>query len=137
MKHLVVYGNREVITEGGSWYKAALSFWQVEEVITWRIVRGGERSVIEGFFGENEGSTTSIAISPLGSTTSSWMTVFNRACRGPWRSSSTSPKFYPKLLRLENVVLTPNVGSATVATNVGWPDRRFRGIGCPPGETGA
>ena len=38
MKHLVVYGNREVITEGGSWYKAAFSFWQVKGVITWRIV---------------------------------------------------------------------------------------------------
>ena len=43
---------REVITEGGSWYKVAFSFWWVEGKITWRIVRGGKRSVIEGFFGE-------------------------------------------------------------------------------------
>ncbi len=39
---------REVITDGGGWF----SFWQVEGKVTWRIVRGGERSVIEGFFGE-------------------------------------------------------------------------------------
>ena len=39
------------ITDGG-WLWAAFSFWQVEGKITWRIVRGGERSVIEGFFGE-------------------------------------------------------------------------------------
>ncbi len=52
MKHLVVYGNREVITEGGSWYKVAFSFWQVEGVIRWRMIKGGERSVLEWFFGE-------------------------------------------------------------------------------------
>ena len=41
-----------VITDGGPWYKAAFSFWQVEGKITWRVVWGGERSVIEGSFGE-------------------------------------------------------------------------------------
>ena len=34
------------------WLWAAFSFWQVEGKIRWRVVRGGERSVIEGFFGE-------------------------------------------------------------------------------------
>ena len=55
LEHLVeAYGEwpKEVITDGGPWYRAAFSFWQVEGKITWRAVRGGERSVIEGFFGE-------------------------------------------------------------------------------------
>ncbi len=30
----------------------AFSFWQIEGRISWKVVRGGERSVIEGFFGE-------------------------------------------------------------------------------------
>ena len=34
------------------WLWVAFSFWQVEGKIRWRGVRGGERSVIEGFFGE-------------------------------------------------------------------------------------
>ena len=54
LEHLVeAYGEwpREVITDGGLLW-AAFSFWQVEGKITWRVVRGGERSVIEGFFGE-------------------------------------------------------------------------------------
>jgi len=41
-----------VITDGGPWYRAAFSFWQVEGVIRWRVIKGGERSVIERFFGE-------------------------------------------------------------------------------------
>ncbi|RLE29641.1 hypothetical protein DRJ27_04385, partial [Candidatus Acetothermia bacterium] len=55
LEHLVeAYGEwpKEVITDGGPWYRAAFSFWQVEGKITWRVVRGGERSVLEGFFGE-------------------------------------------------------------------------------------
>ncbi len=40
-----------MITNGG-WLWAAFSFWQVEGVIRWRVIKGGERSVIEGFFGE-------------------------------------------------------------------------------------
>jgi len=54
LEHLVeTYGQwpKLVITDGG-WLWAAFSFWQVEGKITWRVVRGGERSVIEGFFGE-------------------------------------------------------------------------------------
>ncbi len=54
-EHLVEgYGEwpREVITDGGSWYRAAFSFWQIEGRISWKVVRGGGRSVIEGFFGE-------------------------------------------------------------------------------------
>ncbi len=54
-EHLVEgYGEwpREVITDGGSWYRAAFSFWQIEGRINWKVVRCGGRSVNEGFFGE-------------------------------------------------------------------------------------
>ena len=54
LEHLVgTYGQwpKLVITDGG-WLWAAFSFWQVEGKITWKVVRGGERSVLEGFFGE-------------------------------------------------------------------------------------
>ncbi len=54
LEHLVeAYGKwpKHMINDGG-WLWAAFSFWQVEEVITWRVVRGGKRAVIEGFFGE-------------------------------------------------------------------------------------
>ena len=55
LEHSVkAYGEwpKEMITEGGSWYRVAFSVWQVEGLIAWRVVRGGERSAIEGFFGE-------------------------------------------------------------------------------------
>ncbi len=59
---------REVITDGGSWYRAAFLFWQIEGRISWKVVRGGGRSVVEGFFGEflNGGSRTSTGTSPQG-----------------------------------------------------------------------
>ncbi len=86
---------REVITDGGGWLWAVFSFWQVEGKITWRIVRGGKRSVIEGFFGEFlkrrlkdfdcyvparglDSLRRCFGPSP-GSTTSSWMAIFDRA----------------------------------------------------------
>ena len=54
LEHLVeAYGKwpKHMITDGG-WLWAAFSFWQVKGVIRWRVIKGGERSVIEGFFGE-------------------------------------------------------------------------------------
>ncbi|MDQ7039296.1 MAG: hypothetical protein Q9N26_08925, partial [Aquificota bacterium] len=41
-----------MITDGGPWYRTAFSFWEIEGKIRWRVIRGGVRSVIEGFFGE-------------------------------------------------------------------------------------
>ena len=63
LEHLVeAYGKwpKHMITDGG-WLWAAFSFWQVEGVIRWRVIKGGERSVIEGF----------------------WMDIFNRVPL-PW-----------------------------------------------------
>ena len=51
LEHLVeAYGKwpKRMITNGG-WLWPAFSFWQVEGVIRWRVIKGG---VIEGFFGE-------------------------------------------------------------------------------------
>jgi len=55
LKHLAeAYGSwpKEVITDGGSWYRAAVPLWSWKEKFLWRVVRGGLRSSIEGFFGE-------------------------------------------------------------------------------------
>lgn len=43
---------KEVIIDGGRWYRAAFSFWQIEGKMRWAVVGGGARSVIKGFFGE-------------------------------------------------------------------------------------
>lgn len=57
---------KEVVTDGGGWYSAAFSFWRVERKITWRVVRGEQRSVIQGSSGSSssersETSTTAIS----------------------------------------------------------------------------
>ena len=55
LKHLAqAYGSwpKEVITDGGSWYRAAVPVWNWKKEFLWRVVRGGLRSSIEGFFGE-------------------------------------------------------------------------------------
>jgi transposase-like protein len=54
LEHLAkAYGSwpKEMITDGGSWYRAAVPFWSWKKFL-WRVVRGGLRSSIEGFFGE-------------------------------------------------------------------------------------
>ncbi len=80
-EHLVEgYGKWPRITDGGSWYRAAFSFWQIEGKIRWKVVRGGGRSVIEGFFGGflKEGariSTGTFSIGSLGNLRS-WLSSF-------------------------------------------------------------
>lgn len=43
---------KEVITDGGRWYQACLGLLSYCQGWRWRIVRGGVRSAIEGFYGE-------------------------------------------------------------------------------------
>jgi len=55
LEHLAqLYGAwpKEIITDGGVWYRAVLPWLGWKKKFEWRVVRGGVRSAIEGFFGE-------------------------------------------------------------------------------------
>ncbi|MBI1744476.1 IS6 family transposase [Candidatus Acetothermia bacterium] len=43
---------KQVITDGGGWYRALMPLLAYRKKFRWRIVRGGVRSAIEGFYGE-------------------------------------------------------------------------------------